>query len=283
MSTPYEIVTQSIIERLEAGTVPWRKPWSTGSEPPLSLTTGHAYRGLNVFLLASAGYMSPHWATYKQAQKMGGQVRKGERGIPVVFWKWPEPEKETDAEGKKRGPILRYFRVFNAEQCEGLEEYCTVPEHPAVPPIEAGEKIAAGYADGPSVSIGGGRAFYEPSSDSVTVPNRAQFDNPEEYYSALFHELAHSTGHRSRLDRDGVTNRVRFGSHEYSREELVAEMAAAMLCGECGLAPATIDNSAAYVASWLKVLRSDARAVVAAGSQAQRAADWIRGIRKQTR
>lgn len=291
MASVYEIVTDQILERLDEGTVPWRKPWTVCSADglPLSLSTKKPYRGINVFLLnlraAAEGWESPWWVTFKQAQKLGGSVRKGSKSTLVVFWKWPSDDAKAKAKKAGRsepGPMLRYFRVFNVAQCDGLDEWQTVerPERPQVDPIEVCEKIAAQYASGPDVEHGGGRACYAPMTDVVRMPERDRFDVAEEYYSVLFHELGHSTGHHSRLKRDGICNHATFASHEYSREELVAEMTAAFLCGVAGIEPKTLDNSAAYIASWKRALRGDPRAVVMAAAQAQKAADWIQGERR---
>lgn len=280
--TSHEIVTEQIIARLEAGTVPWRQPW-TAAQAPRSGLTGRPYRGVNVFLLILQGYTSPYWLTFKQINELGGRIRKGERHTKVVFWKILRKEVDS-ADGDKtvkRIPYLRYFRVWNLDQTEGVtlppkiqSQIQTQPEPPA--PIEAAEKILAGYADAPEIHHGGLAAMYRPTADDIHLPNREDFDTPEDYYSTLFHELGHSTGHPSRLGRFDTTSGG-FGSHSYGREELVAEMTAAFLCAEAGIAPATMDDSAAYIASWLRTIREDPRAVVVAAGAAQKAADHILG------
>jgi antirestriction protein ArdC len=276
--TVYEVITARIVEKLEQGTVPWRRPWSVETGAPRNIR-GTLYRGINVFLLGCQAYESPYWLTFNQARELGGSVRRGERGSPVVFWKWLE--KIDSATGQKeRIPLLRYYTVFNAAQCEAVP----IPrlEQPAAThrPIEECERVVQGYEGGPAVHHGGGIACYSPMADRVSMPKPESFASPEAYYSTLLHELSHSTGHRSRLAREGVIDPKRFGSHAYSREELVAEMSAAFLAGRCGIETRTLDNSASYLASWLRVLRGDSRLVVIAAGQAQKAADWILGIRR---
>jgi antirestriction protein ArdC len=274
--TVYDVITKRIVELLEQGTIPWRKPWAGGGEPR-NLTSGKAYRGINVFMLAASGYSSPYWLTFKQALAAGGCVRKGEHGTPVIFWKRAE-EAETEEEegGKYRGPVCRYYSVFNVAQCDGIQ--APTPEPLNFEPIPECVRIVSDWKQAPLIHHRGNRACYSPISDEVEMPSPGSFISPEAYYSTLFHELTHSTGHGSRLARKGVTEPTGYGTHEYSREELVAEMGAAFLCGATGIELAsTLENSSAYLASWIKALKGDARLVVTAGAQAQRAADHILG------
>jgi antirestriction protein ArdC len=278
----YEIVTERILEKLEQGTVPWHKPWAGGGCPQ-NLVSGKEYRGVNVWLLGSQDFSSPYWLTFKQAKQLGGSVRKGERGTPCILWKWinrSDENAETGETETKQIPLIRYYNVFNAEQCDGisharLEAQQDEPE--PFNPIESAERIVASYPKPPSISEDGrGAAYYRPSTDSIHMPEQETFDSEAHYYATLFHEMTHSTGHESRLARTGVTNRIRYGSHEYSQEELVAEMGAAFLAAEAGIdSEALVDNSASYVASWMERLRSDPKLVVLAGAQAQRAVDHI--------
>jgi len=258
---------------LERGEIPWRKPWRT--LPPANLISKKPYRGINVFLLALAGYGSQYWLTYRQAQALGGNVRKGEHGAKIVFWKFDRFETETaDGETEERkSAFLRYYTVFNLEQTEGLKALLALP--PAFP-IESAEAIVQGMPNPPAFAQDAGAA-YIPSRDTVTMPSRTTFESPAEFYSTLFHELTHSTGHAKRLGRDGIEKIQPFGSEDYSKEELVAEMGSAMLCGVAGIEQATISNSAAYLQSWIKRLKADSRLVVSAASAAQKAADYIRG------
>jgi antirestriction protein ArdC len=280
----YEIVTGKILEALENGVIPWRRPWNGEQAAPRSASTGRPYRGINAFLLAlqadSAGYESPYWLTYKQAESLGGHVRKGERSTLVVFWKeWETEDRETGEEIKV--PVLRYFNVFHASQCDVLgEKFTEAPGARLNPfePIELCQRVVASYADGPAIEHSGFRACYRGSEDRVFMPRPERFERPQEYYSTLFHELAHSTGHATRLARKGITEAQSFGSDPYGREELIAEMGAAFLCGHCGIETATLENSSAYISSWLRTIRQDARLVVqSAAAAAQRAADWVLG------
>lgn len=284
--TVYAVVTDRILEQLQQGTVPWHKPWTAGV--PKSLATGKPYRGINLLTLGCSPYSSPYWLTYKQAQARGGHVRKGEKSWPVVFWKWIDGKPATDSDSQVDGaepktrkvPILRYYRVFNVEQCEGIEAPKT--ETHIHNPIEICEQLVAGYSSKPTiVHENQTLACYFPRVDKVNVPRPEVFDTDEAYYSVLFHELTHSTGHASRLNRPSIVDFNSFGSHEYSKEELVAELGAAMLCGISGIENRTISSSASYIASWLKVLQGEPRMVVLAAAQAQKAADYIRGIRHE--
>lgn len=272
-SSVYSIVTEQILKQLESGVAPWHRPWT--AEIPKNIVSRRAYRGINVFLLASIGYGSPYWLTYKQAIERGGHVRKGEHGTKVVFWKMGTREtQEQDGDTIERKSILlRYYTVFNVEQCEGI----AAPDSTrTVNPIEECERIVSQMPI-PPVMQQDGRAWYRPSTDTVGIPSRNAFNSAEEYYSTLFHELTHSTGHSNRVGRDGIEKLNTFGSESYTKEELIAEMGAAMLCGIAGIERKTLSNSAAYLQSWISVLKSDSHMVVSAASQAQKAADYIQG------
>jgi len=277
----YEIVTERIIAALEKGVVPWRMPWRTqgGSGLPKNLQSGKEYRGVNIFLLGAQGYASPWWVTYKQCTARGGQVRKGEKGTPVIFWKVGDHKTKVGKSGKpEKMFILRYYTVFNVAQCDGLDyPKEAVVEAPTFDPIEQCEKIVLAYKTLPKIEHGGGRACYSPSFDKVMMPEKESFGKREEYYSTLFHELTHSTGHESRLNRDGIMNPIRFASHDYSFEELVAECGAAFLCAHAGILDTTLDNSAAYISHWVSKLKSEPRWIVEASSKAAKAADYIMG------
>ena len=273
MSRAYDAITDRVIATLEAGVVPWRKPWNGQGGMPKNLISGKAYRGINVFLLHCLAYESPFFLTFRQAKKLGGYVRKGERGCPVVFWTIRETEEE---EGKIRHvPLLRHYTVFNVAQCEGID----IPQLAEVErehsPIEAAEHIVENMPDAPEVRHGHTGASYSPSEDLVRMPRPEVFEDGARYYATLFHELTHSTGHSSRLDRKLDPGLAPFGSPDYSREELVAEMGAAFLCGEAGILDTNIDQSAAYIGGWLRKLQNDRSLVVTAAAQAQKAADYI--------
>jgi antirestriction protein ArdC len=274
----YEIVTEQVIRQLESGVAPWRKPWRT--EMPCNLISGKAYRGLNTFLLGSQGYPSRYWLTFNQANKIGGHVKKGEHSSLVTFWNIGEEKlvRQSDGTEKKQKPfLLRYYRVFNLTQTEGIAEKLGLGNaSPRVPSIEGCEAIVAGMPNAPRMEQSNA-AWYRPSADTVGMPARGLFSSAEEYYSTLFHELTHSTGHASRIGREGIERIEAFGSDSYSREELVAEMGAAMLCGVTGIAPSTLQNSASYLKTWIERLKSDSRLLVSAASAAQKASDYILG------
>jgi antirestriction protein ArdC len=278
----YQIITERIISLLEKGTVPWHKPWQGDSQMPKNLVSRRYYQGINLFLLHAMGYHSPFWLTFNQVIRLGGHVRKGEHACPVVFWKWLDGEEDKQGEAK-RIPFLRYYSVFNVEQCEGLEFQVPEPEQPSRPcnPIEAAQRIVNDMPKRPLIKLGQTHAFYAPREDMVGMPWAEKFISDEEYYSTLFHELTHSTGHSSRLNRKGITERTGFGTQNYSKEELVAEMGAAFLCGQAIIVHRTIDNSTAYIQGWLKRLKDDVRLVVQAGAQAQKATDFILGKKEE--
>lgn len=270
-----DIITEQIISKLEQGEIPWRKPWNGAALAPRNLTTGKPYRGINAFLLACAGFSSPYYLTFKQAQEKGGNIKAGSKGLPVVFWSTVEVEDRETGE-EKEIPFMRYYTVFNIEQCEGIEAPVIVQLEREFNPIEEAERIISEMPRCPEIRTGN-KASYSPVFDYVTVPKKELFHVDEAFYSTLFHELGHSTGHVSRLGRKGVTETSFFGSHEYSKEELVAEMTSAFLCGESGIIQSTIDNSAAYIQGWLKALKGkdNKGMVIWAAAQAQKATDFI--------
>lgn len=277
----YETITDRIVAQLEAGTAPWRRPWGGKFRFPKNIISGKEYRGINVFLLSAMGYSSPYWLTYKQAQALGGHVRKGEKAAPVIFWSMCDHREKGTGEQTKI-PVLRYYSAFNVSQTDGLpaELVNAANDAPALPfaPIAGCELVVADMPNRPIIRHGFQAACYVPSADEVRMPDRPQFDAPTGYYATLFHELGHSTGHISRLNRKGIADSgAAFGSDTYGLEELAAEMTSAYLCGHAGIEPATLENSAAYVAGWLRVIRQDSRLVVTAAAQAQRAADFILG------
>lgn len=280
MCKVYDVINSRIMELLEQGTVPWRKTWNSTSNYPMNLASGKEYRGVNVFMLACQEYSSPYWLTFKQCQDKGGHVRKGEKSTPVVFWNWVDrknandPDEEDAMNGKV--PLLRYYSVFNLDQVEGITAP-PLPEITNIPfsPIQQAQEIIAGMPLPPDIRHGGNKACYSPMLDYVKLPQPSVFETPDEYYSTAFHELIHSTGHASRVGRKGILEPSYFGSHQYSKEELVAEMGAAFLCGHAGIEQKTLENSAAYIAGWLKALKNDRTLLVHAAAQAQKASDYI--------
>ena len=279
----YDEVTARIVGELEAGRVPWVQPWGKpgGTAPglPRNALTARHYSGVNVLILWGAviehGFPSQGWLTFKQALEAGGAVRKGERGTTVVYADRfvPEAEKARAVEtgdAAKMVPFLKRFTVFNVAQCEGLRpglapDPIPLPERDIVP---VAESVIA--ASGVAFRIGGSQAFYVPASDYVQVPPQPAFFDQINYYRTALHELTHATGHPARLDRKLTTG---FGTKDYAREELVAEMGSAFLCAALGIVPTV--RHADYLGSWLDVLREDNRAIFRAASAASKAADWL--------
>ena len=280
----YAMVTDKIISLLEKGVVPWRRPW-TSTGLPRNLVSKKPYRGVNVFLLSASKYISPFWLTMRQANELGGHIRKGEESTAIVFWKIEDakasPEDlaadQTDQKTRRRF-LLRFYRVWNLEQCElpqavlGKLPKIETHQHD---PIEAVEKIVAGMPNPPEIVRGGSKAYYSPLTDRITLPPRELFISAEEEAATETHELVHSTGSEKRLAREGICEAAPFGSLVYSREELCAELGAAFLCAEAGISNAVIANQAAYLAGWLKALRDNRRLLIHAAAQAQHAADFI--------
>lgn len=270
----YDQVTERIIALLEKGTVPWRKPWTAKTGLPCNLTTKKPYRGINAFLLHALHYESPFWLTYRQAMELGGHVRKGEKSCPIVFWKQFEREDKETGETEKI-PMMRFYFVFNVAQCDGLKNAPAIMETPVTKP----EEIIAAMPQRPEIKHGLTQAFYSPGSDFVAMPNRTSFEKDAAYFATLFHELIHSTGHASRLNRPTLTESAGFGSNPYCKEELVAEMGAAFLGGQAGIGETLLENSAAYIQNWLEQLQNDKKLIVQAAGQAQKAADFILGVK----
>jgi antirestriction protein ArdC len=281
MPNVYDIVTEKIIAQLQQGVAPWRKPWR--SLPPCNLISGKEYRGINPFLLVPQGYGSRYWLTFNQANKLGGRIRKGQHSSIVTFWNIGEEKLITASDGRTRKSkpfLLRYYNVFNLEQTENIADKLGIGNQSArVADIPACDGLLANMPNRPAFEQSHA-AWYRPATDTIGMPAKILFPNVEEFYSTYFHELTHSTGHASRVGREGIEKIENFGSESYSREELVAEMGAAMLCGITGISPATIPNSAAYLSHWIQRLRGDSKLIIAAASQAQKAADYIRGIAK---
>ena len=269
----YDRITERITALLEQGTVPWRKPWTAKTAWPRNFTTRRPYRGINVFLLTAMSYESPFWLTFHQASELGGKVRQGEKACPIVFWK---PLKIADeASGQEKHiPLLRLYHVFNVAQCEGLGEAPAVDV--ALTPLKPAEIVAA-MPDPPVIKHGMTAAFYAPREDVVGLPHRERFESTNSYFATCFHELVHSTGHEKRLHRSTLSEHAGFGSDPYCKEELIAEMGAAFLCGYAEILDHTIASSAAYIQNWLARIQHDKTLIVQAAAQAQKAADLILG------
>jgi antirestriction protein ArdC len=286
----YERVTNQIVSELERGARPWMKPWNAEHAAgritrPLR-GNGVPYQGINVLMLWSAaiekGYAAPIWMTFKQALDLKAHVRKGEAGSLVVYADKiirTETDAKTGDETEHAIPFMKGYTVFNVEQIDGLPErfYAKAePRSETVQRIARAESFFA--ATGATVRHGGNRAFYSPASDHVQMPPIEAFRDAESFYATLAHESCHWTKHPSRLDRD--FGRKRFGDEGYAMEELVAELGAAFLSADLELTPEIRDDHAAYIASWIKVLKNDKRAVFSAASHAQRAADFLHGLQK---
>ena len=281
----FQIITDRIVAELEQGVIPWQKPWS-GVQGAISHTTGKRYSLLNQILL---GCRSGEFVTFKEAQREGGRIKKGEKASMIVFWKFIETAKRDDdgnvihgADGKplmESVPFLRYYNVFHIDQCEGIQPHFAEDPTPGehLFPDAAADRIVEDYVQRSGVKLAiqhSDRAFYSPSSDSVTVPELAQYTSVSEYYSTLFHELTHSTGHYSRLNR--LSKEASFGSELYSKEELIAELGAAFLVNHAGLeTTSSFRNSAGYIQSWLKQLKEDKRLIVSAAGKADKAVAMI--------
>ena len=272
----YSMVTDLIISRLEAGVIPWQMPWKSALSMPANMISKKAYRGINFWYLLSFGFEKPLFLTFNQIKGLGGSIIKGSKSYVVVFWKMLENEKPTGKIDKI--PMLRYYRIFHIDSVEGIDPK-KIPTGEAhdrdINPIEQCESLVNNWVDCPTIEVGKAAALYRPSMDTVEMPSQRNFYDDENYYSVLYHELIHSTGHKRRLNRHEKFPDHSFSSKDYSQEELVAEMGAAFLCGITGIENKTIDNSVAYIESWLKRLKSDNKFVFSAASYAQHAVDYI--------
>jgi antirestriction protein ArdC len=281
----YQRVTDQIVASLETGIRPWIKPWS-GEHAAGRITrplrgNGVPYQGINILMLWGAamekGYAAPIWLTFKQAQGIGGMVRKGERGSLVVYASTitrTEADEATGEESERDIPFLKGYTVFNVEQIDNLPAHFHAPAAPRLDPVQRIDRAESFFAaTGATVRHGGDRAYYSGASDHVQMPPFEAFRDAESYYGTLGHELTHWTKHPARLDRE--FGRKRFGDEGYAMEELVAELGAAFLSADLDLTPEVRSDHAAYIANWLTVLKNDRRAIFTAASYAQRAADFL--------
>jgi antirestriction protein ArdC len=289
----YQQVTDRIISQLEQGTIPWKSPYFSKVGFPRNFSTSRAYQGINVFLLGSLRYTSPYFLTFIQAKELGGHVRKGERGSLVVKYGTYTKDDEqaaTAGEEAETRRFLKTYTVFHASQIEGIE----FPQPENLPELSITEKtarareIVASMPNAPDIREGNAVPCYRPKTDSVHMPERGFFDSEEAYYSTLFHELAHSTGHASRLARASLLENKGIDAEgtarkTYAEEELVAEMGASFLNAHAGIMEEEISNSAAYLQSWIDALKGkDAKSwIIRAASQAQKAANYILNIQPE--
>ena len=266
----YQEITDRIMAQMEEGVIPWHKPWISGKA--ISRTTGKPYSLLNQMLLGRPG----EYLTFKQCQDAGGKIKKGEKASIVVFWKWIETEDEETGE-KKEIPFLRYYNVFHISQCEGVVAKHAVTLTTSAEPCETADNLIADYIDRSGVTLrsqAGDLAYYQPATDTIIIPERQQFAETAEYYGTILHEIGHSTGHETRLNRLDKT--AFFGTESYSKEELIAEIVSATLVNHCGIeTSSSFRNSAAYIQNWLQVLKNDKRFIVSAAGKAEKAVQLI--------
>lgn len=280
----YQSITDRFIEQLKKGTVPWQQPWTSCVQ---NIISRKPYRGINAFMLGMTDRTSPFWLTFKQALDLGGHVKKGEKSLPVIYYKILE---RRDGSGNlkiredgrpDRVPFVRWANVFNLDQTEGIEAPVISTTQSAGEPLEKAAAIVRNAKLCP-IQHAGFAATYSPKDDVIRLPAPTTFRTQHDYFQTLFHEMTHATGHGSRLDREGITQPVRFGSERYSKEELIAELGAAFLSNEAGiLDQVQFDNSAAYLASWVEKLENDPRMIVSAASHAQKSADFVLGIEQK--
>ena len=285
-----QMVTDFVIRRLEEGVIPWQMPFK-GYCVPQNYVSKRPYRGINTILLASLNYENPYFLTFDQVKELGGKVKKGEKGIPVVFWKMLESDKDThtNRQGEEvadRKPMLKYYYVWNVAQTENVAYDFPKPiEFKESDTIIAGENIYLNMPQKPRLETTNRvQAFYSPVEDYVHMPNKQYFTSNHNYYATLFHELVHSTGHKSRLNREELEGMSFFGDEKYSKEELTAEIGAAFLCAEIRIDTLNVLNSSAsYIQSWLRKLKDDKTFIMKASSKAQKAVDFILGISYETK
>lgn len=288
----YSQVTETVIEALEQGDIVWQKPWNSYGHPK-NYETGKAYRGWNLlwlnFLTSYRNYSTPYFLTFKQAQAAGGRIKKGSKGTQIIFWAEVEDKMITIVKKDEAGRDIQLHptklipnrhTVFNLDQIEGVDlSKLNSLKRSETHDIEGCESIISGMPNPPLIRHAGDQAYYQKASDQVTMPSKNLFIKDEAYYTTIFHELAHSTGHEKRLNRKELTDHDGFGGENYSKEELTAEFTAAFLCGITGIQSETINNSTAYIQGWLKALKEDKKLLLNAASQAQKAADYILGVK----
>jgi len=269
MNRAQEKIVDRLIEAMERGIIPWKRPWFM----PTNAVSGKSYRGINQLVLSIGEFADPRFVTYLQAEQLGGHVRKGAQGFPVVLWHFPT------AEEVRNDPNARVwakgYTVFNVLQCEGLTRLAVLAktEHDSV----SAQSIVDDWADKPRTEFGGFRASYNPTMDTIHMPEIEKFRSTEGYYDTLFHELVHSTGHSSRLNRESLRDR-----QQYAVEELIAEIGGAMLCAEAHVDNTELtENNAAYLRSWLAAVRNDKTMLVKAASSAAKASDMVMGRNQQ--
>ncbi|WP_339870247.1 zincin-like metallopeptidase domain-containing protein [uncultured Algoriphagus sp.] len=284
----YRKFTDLIIEKLEEGVIPWKQPWHEMGMPSNYLTK-KPYRGINLWLLLSCGHQYPYYLTFKQANSLGGKIQKGAKAIPICYWNFAFRDKKTgkvipedrigeyDLKLVSKSGFLKEYKVFPIEQIEGIAwEFPEVSKEEPLPDNEQCRKIYEEMLRAPELVHSGSSAYYRTDLDQITMPERKLFASAEQYFSVLYHEICHATGHPSRLNRVGISEPQQFASEFYSREELIAEMGAGYLNNLTGiLDQSLLENSAAYIQNWLNELRNDKHLLIEAASKAQKAVEYI--------
>lgn len=280
MKDIYAVITKRFVEQLKQGRVPWQRGW-VGAQ---NIVSKKPYRGINPLILGSADFDSPYWMTFKQCSDLGGRIVKGEKSLPVVFYKWFDKKDEFgNVIYQKNGepakiPFIRWSNVFNLQQTTGIDLPLAMEIRTPEENLRKAQEIVENSAICP-IRYTGFQPLYDPRRDEIRMPSAGLFDSQAEFYHTLYHELIHASGHESRLKREGVTNPVRFGSERYSEEELVAELGAAFLSNEAGiLSQIVFENSAAYLQAWISKLQDDHKLILSAASKAQKGADLVLGI-----
>ncbi|SDG49443.1 Antirestriction protein ArdC [Thermoanaerobacter thermohydrosulfuricus] len=280
MSRVHDIVLEKILQQMEKGEIPWQKGWR--DNPPINYITRRPYTGINVLLLSKGG----EYLTFQQIQRLGGKIKKGAKAEIVIFFKpytkiVEEVDQETGevVEKEKELLVLRYYHVFHLSDTEGIPSKLKKVKHN---PLQEVEKIIAEYKDAPKiVHDNPNEAYYNAVKDLINIPDKSLFYDIHEYYSTLFHEIIHSTGHPKRLNRFKENEKSAFAADSYSLEELVAEIGAAILCQHAGIMEKTIKNSTAYIQSWLKHLKNNKMMIFTAAGRAQKAVDYVLGIKEE--
>ena len=281
-------MTDKIVKKLEAGEIPWKKPWkSVQFGLPKNMISGKTYKGANFFNALFEERESPQWLTFNQAKKLGGTIRKGEHGLPIIYFQFIE---KKDLYGNESViPFVKRSTVFSIEQCENIEnptrqekEAFEKANHTKFNPIDSCEALLETFIDkvAPFKSTTHSKAYYRPSTDTINMPLKEVFKTPQGYYGVLFHEIGHSTGSANRLNRDGITGGHEKGSRGYAKEELVAELTSAFLCSKAGIENDVVDNNAAYIQNWLGALKNDKMLVYDAMKDAFKAIEYL-GILKE--
>lgn len=276
-----QIITDQIIAKLESGVLPWKKPFEGGAGlgEHKNGSTGKHYRGINALITGMSGYASPNWFTFNDIKNQGRKLKKGEKGTRVMLWKFID---ESESEDGRKISFKKYYVIFNEAQLEGYKPESALEEITKgldFCPIEAAEQIKDNWTCRPPIKHSEVRksAFYDKIDDFINMPPKESFFSVEEYYSTLFHEMTHATGHKDRLNRDTLEKISRFGDHNYSKEELIAELGSAFLCAKAGISADVIDNQASYINGWLNVIKAQPSLIIHAAQKAQKAVDHIIG------